>query len=88
VTNDLDALQTALALRRRELIPNPLYPVGATMPTKRGPKTAKGKEPIGARWGRDALVRSEDDLRGMFRRHPGAGVPGARAKGAETQRRL
>ena len=70
--NDLSALDTALELLGRDLWPVVLHPPGATINTKDGPKTAKGKEPIGRAWG--AVRLTEPELIKMFRDNPGAGV--------------
>jgi hypothetical protein len=70
--NDLSALDTALELLRRGLWPVVLYPLGATIPTKDGPKTATGKEPIGLAWGKTRPTKA--DLRRLFGQNPDAGV--------------
>jgi hypothetical protein len=70
--NDLSALDTALELQRRGLWPVVLYPIGATIRTKDGPKRATGKEPIGKAWGTSRPT--EDALRRAFVAHPGAGI--------------
>ena len=54
--NGLSALDTALELLRRGLWPVALHPMGAEIPTKDGPKIAKGKEPIGKAWGAERLT--------------------------------
>ncbi len=70
--NAHSALQTALEIRRRGWWPVILHPAGATVPSKGGPKTATGKEPIGLAWGK--ARPSDDDLCRSFSRHAGAGV--------------
>jgi hypothetical protein len=48
--NDLTAFDTAKELLARGFWPVALHPLGAMIQTKHGPKTAKGKEPIGNAW--------------------------------------
>jgi hypothetical protein len=72
VTNSRSALDTALELLRRGLWPVVLYPAGAMIQTRDGPKVATGKQPLGQAWGKTRPT--EADLRRLFRAHPGAGV--------------
>src|SRR5262249_30781772 len=70
--NDLSPLDISLILLDRGLWPIPLHPLGATIPTRDGPRISKGKEPIGTAWG--ATRPTPASLRHPFAQHPGAGV--------------
>jgi hypothetical protein len=69
VSNPLD---TALKLLKLGYWAIAIYPRGAAIKTKRGDKTAEGKEPIGKGWGAERWT--EERLRAEHGRRPGAGA--------------
>jgi Protein of unknown function (DUF3987)/Bifunctional DNA primase/polymerase, N-terminal len=70
--NNRTPLDTALALLAQGLWPVVLWPLGAEIPDKNGPRISKGKEPIGLAWGVERPT--EATIRATFRAHPDGGV--------------